>query len=67
MNSGEGMSETKKAWSVAFRLTDEECAQVERAAQAAGEDLSGRRRKIALTESARGVFSRAYSRRMAKT
>lgn len=63
MNEAEGrlptperreMSEAKKTKSIAFRLTDEEYAQVERAALAAGEDPNAWCRKLALTESRAG-------------
>jgi len=48
------MSEAKKTKSIAFRLTDEEYAQIERAALAAGEDPNNWCRRLALTESRAG-------------
>ena len=54
MSADKGTGEAKKTKSVAFRLTDEEYAQIERAALAAGEDPNGWCRKIALTESRGG-------------
>lgn len=54
MSAEKGTGEAKKTRSVAFRLTDEEYAQIERAALAAGEDPNGWCRKVALTESHEG-------------
>lgn len=54
MSGEKGTGETKKTKSIAFRLTDEEFAQVERAASAAGEDPNNWCRMIALTESNTG-------------
>lgn len=48
------MSEAKKTKSIAFRLTDEEYAQIEGAALAAGEDPNNWCRRLALTESKAG-------------
>lgn len=54
MSAEKGTGEAKKTRSVAFRLTEEEYAQIERAALAAGEDPNGWCRKIALTDSRAG-------------
>jgi hypothetical protein len=43
--------ETKKTRNITFRLTEEEFAQVEKAAEAAGDDPNTWCRKIALSES----------------
>ncbi len=48
------MTEAKKTKNIAFRLTEEEYAQIERAALAAGEDPNNWCRKLALTESRAG-------------
>ena len=46
--------ETRKTKSIAFRLTDQEFAQIEKAALAAGEDPNNWCQKLALTESRTG-------------
>jgi len=48
------MSETKRTKNIAFRLNDEEFAQIERAAVASGEDPNIWCRKLALTQSSEG-------------
>ena len=48
------MSETKRTKNIAFRLTDEEYFQVERAATATGDDPNTWCRKLALTQSSEG-------------
>ena len=48
------MSETKRTKNIAFRLNDEEFAQIERAAVASGEDPNTWCRKMALTQSGEG-------------
>jgi uncharacterized protein (DUF1778 family) len=45
------MSETKRTKNIAFRLTDDEYAQVEKAAAAAGDDPNTWCRKLALSQS----------------
>lgn len=45
------MSETKRTKNIAFRLTDEEFAQIERAATSAGDDPNTWCRKLTLTQS----------------
>ena len=48
------MSETKRTKNIAFRLTDEEYAQIDRAATASGDDPNTWCRKLALTQSGEG-------------
>src|SRR5258708_39263328 len=48
------MSETKREKNIAFRLTDEDYAQIEKAASAAGEDPNTWGRKLALAQSGEG-------------
>jgi hypothetical protein len=48
------MAETKRTKNIAFRLTDDEYAQIENAASAAGEDPNTWCRKLALTQSTEG-------------
>jgi hypothetical protein len=48
------MSETKRTKNIAFRLNDEEFAQIEKAAIASGEDPNTWCRKMALTQSGEG-------------
>src|SRR5437016_11268461 len=48
------MSETKRTRNIAFRLTDEEYLQVEKAATATGDDPNTWCRKLALTQSSEG-------------
>ena len=48
------MSETKRTKNIAFRLNDEEYAQIEKAALASGEDPNTWCRKMALTQSSEG-------------
>lgn len=48
------MSETKRTKNIAFRVTDEEYAQMERAATASGDDPNTWCRKLALTQSGEG-------------
>ena len=48
------MSETKRTKNIAFRLNDEEFAQIERAAVAGGEDPNTWCRKMALMQSGEG-------------
>jgi len=48
------MSETKRTKNIAFRLNDEEFAQIEKAATANGEDPNTWCRKMALTQSGEG-------------
>jgi hypothetical protein len=48
------MSETKRTKNIAFRLNDEEFAQIEKAATASGEDPNTWCRKMALTQSGEG-------------
>ena len=48
------MSETKRTKNIAFRLTDEEYAQIEKAATAAGDDPNTWCRKFALSQSSEG-------------
>ena len=48
------MSETKRTKNIAFRLTDEEYLQVEKAATATGDDPNTWCRKLALTQSSEG-------------
>jgi uncharacterized protein (DUF1778 family) len=48
------MSETKRTKNIAFRLTDEEYAQIERAASATGDDPNTWCRKLALAQSTEG-------------
>jgi len=47
--------ETKKTKSIAFRLTDEEYAQAERAAMATGDEPNNWCRELALTQSREGL------------
>jgi hypothetical protein len=51
------MSETKRTKNIAFRLTDEDYAQIEKAAFSAGEDPNTWRRKLALAHPARATDS----------
>lgn len=55
------MSETKRTKNIAFRLNDEEFAQIERAAVAGGEDPNTWCRKMALTQSSEG---HAFTKKM---
>ena len=48
------MAETKRTKNIAFRLTDDEYAQIEKAATAAGDDPNTWCRKLALTQSTEG-------------
>lgn len=48
------MSETKRTKNIAFRLTDEEYGQIEKAAVAAGDDPNAWCRKLALMQSSEG-------------
>jgi len=48
------MTETKRTKNIAFRLTDDEYAQIEKAALAAGDDPNTWCRKLALTQSIEG-------------
>ena len=48
------MAETKRTKNIAFRLTDDEYAQVEKTALAAGDDPNTWCRKLALTQSVEG-------------
>jgi uncharacterized protein (DUF1778 family) len=48
------MSETKRTKNIAFRLTDEEYSQIEKAALASGDDPNTWCRKLALTQSTDG-------------
>jgi uncharacterized protein (DUF1778 family) len=48
------MSETKRTRNIAFRLTDDEYQQIERAANASGEDANTWCRKTALAHSQEG-------------
>jgi uncharacterized protein (DUF1778 family) len=48
------MAETKRTKNIAFRLTDDEYSQLEKAASAAGEDVNTWCRKLALTQSNEG-------------
>jgi len=48
------MSETKRTKNIAFRLTDEEYNQIEKAATASGDDPNTWCRKLALAESGEG-------------
>src|ERR1700730_16983214 len=48
------MSETKRTKNIAFRLTDEDYVQIEKAASAAGEDPNTWCRKLALAQSGEG-------------
>jgi uncharacterized protein (DUF1778 family) len=48
------MAETKRTKNIAFRLTDEEYTQIERAASAAGDDPNTWCRKLALAQSTEG-------------
>jgi hypothetical protein len=48
------MSETKRTKNIAFRLTDEDYSQIEKAALAAGEDPNTWCRKLALSLSSEG-------------
>ncbi|SRR5258708_2679213 len=48
------MSETKREKNIAFRLTDEDYAQIEKAASGAGEDPNTWCRKLALAQSGEG-------------
>jgi hypothetical protein len=53
------MAETKRTKNIAFRLTDDEYAQVEKTALAAGDDPNTWCRKLALTQSTEGhAFSK---------
>ncbi len=53
------MAETKRTKNIAFRLTDDEYAQIERAASAAAEDPNTWCRKLALAQSSEGhTFTR---------
>src|SRR5881227_2728026 len=53
------MAETKRTKNIAFRLTDEEYSQIERAATAAGDDPNTWCRKLALAQSSEGhVFTK---------
>ncbi|MGZ5434991.1 MAG: plasmid mobilization protein, partial [Pyrinomonadaceae bacterium] len=45
------MAETKRTKNIAFRLTDDEYAQIEKTATAAGDDPNTWCRKLALTQS----------------
>src|SRR5436853_4754814 len=49
------MSETKRTKNIAFRLTDEEYLQVEKAATATGDDPNTWCRKLALTQLSEGA------------
>jgi hypothetical protein len=48
------MAETKRTKNIAFRLTDDEYAQIEKTATAAGDDPNTWCRKLALTQSSEG-------------
>ncbi|MGZ8874238.1 MAG: plasmid mobilization protein [Halobacteriota archaeon] len=48
------MAETKRTKNIAFRLTDDEYTQIEKAATAAGDDPNTWCRKLALTQSTEG-------------
>jgi hypothetical protein len=48
------MAETKRTKNIAFRLTDDEYAQVEKAASGAGDDPNTWCRKLALAQSSEG-------------
>lgn len=48
------MSETKRTKNIAFRLTDEDYLQIEKAASGAGEDPNTWCRKLALAQSGEG-------------
>ena len=48
------MSETKRTKNIAFRLTDEEYGQIEKAATASGDDPNTWCRKLALNDSGEG-------------
>jgi len=48
------MAETKRTKNIAFRLTDDEYTQIEKAATAAGNDPNTWCRKLALTQSTEG-------------
>jgi hypothetical protein len=48
------MAETKRTKNIAFRLTDDEYAQVEKAALSAGDDPNTWCRKLALAQSSEG-------------
>lgn len=48
------MAETKRTKNIAFRLTDDEYAQIEKAAVAAGDDPNTWCRKLALAQSSEG-------------
>src|SRR5438132_10051435 len=48
------MTETKRTKNIAFRLTDDEFSQIEKAAAAAGEDPNTWCRKLALAQSSEG-------------
>jgi len=48
------MAETKRTRNIAFRLTDEEYGQIEKAATASGDDPNTWCRKLALTHSSEG-------------
>jgi hypothetical protein len=48
------MAETKRTKNIAFRLTDDEFSQIEKAATAAGDDPNTWCRKLALTQSIEG-------------
>jgi len=48
------MSETKRTRNIAFRLTEEEYGQIEKAAVASGDDPNTWCRKLALTQSTAG-------------
>lgn len=53
------MAETKRTKNIAFRLTDDEYAQVEKTALAAGDDPNTWCRKLALAQSTEGhAFSK---------
>lgn len=48
------MAETKRTKNIAFRLTDDEYAQIDKSATAAGDDPNTWCRKLALTQSTEG-------------
>ena len=48
------MSETKRTKNIAFRVTDEDYAQIEKAATAAGDDANNWCRKAALSQLSEG-------------
>ncbi len=54
MSESKDTRETKKTKSIAFRLTDEEYAQAERAAMATGDEPNNWCRELALTQSSEG-------------